>query len=214
MSLQRIFGKSLSPDELVRKWRSDLRQQDRQLDRQVRSIEAEEQKVKRTLKEAAKKGDKIVCTMLAKEIMQARKAKDRIYTSKAQLNSVSMQLQQQLAQVKIAGTLKKSTDIMKMVNKLVKLPEMSKIMQEMSQEMMKAGVIEEMMDDTMDTVLDDEGVEEEAEEEVNKILMEVTSGMFGQAGKVGTKLPVGQEAEVVAPEEADDMEQRLQALRS
>ena len=37
----------------------------------------------------------------------------------------------------MAGTLKKSTDIMKMVNQLVKLPEISQTMQEMSKEMMK-----------------------------------------------------------------------------
>jgi charged multivesicular body protein 3 len=52
-------------------------------------------KVKRSLKEAAKKGDKTVCTMLAKEIVRSRKAKDRLHTSKAQMNSVVMQLQQQ-----------------------------------------------------------------------------------------------------------------------
>ena len=40
------------------------------------------------------------------------------------------------AQVKIAGTLKKSTEIMKIVNTLCRVPEMSKQMQEMQQEMM------------------------------------------------------------------------------
>jgi charged multivesicular body protein 3 len=54
--------------------------------------------------------------------VRSRKAKDRLHTSKAQLNSVLMQLQQQLAQVKIAGSLQKSSDIMRMVNGLVKLP--------------------------------------------------------------------------------------------
>lgn len=56
----------------------------------------EEAKVKRSLKEAAKKGDKSVCRMLAVEIVRSRKAKDRLHTSKAQLNSIIMQLQQQL----------------------------------------------------------------------------------------------------------------------
>ena len=46
------------------------------------------------------------------------------------------------AQVKIAGTLKKSTDIMQSMNQLVKLPAIAKVMQEMSQEMMKVGSAE------------------------------------------------------------------------
>ena len=96
MSLARIFGKPLSPDEMVRKWKTSLRTQERLLDRQIRQIEGEEAKVKKSLKEAAKKGDKTVCTMLAKEIVHARKSKDRIHTSKAQMNSISMQLQHQV----------------------------------------------------------------------------------------------------------------------
>lgn len=135
--MHRIFGKPLSPDELVKKWRQSIRSQERELDKQIRGIEAEEIKVKKSIKEAAKRGDKTCCTMLAKQIVRSRKAKDRIHTSKAQLNSILMQLQQQLAQVKIAGTLKKSTEIMKLVNRLVKLPEIGKAMQDMSAEMMK-----------------------------------------------------------------------------
>ncbi|KAI3655609.1 hypothetical protein MP638_006096 [Amoeboaphelidium occidentale] len=216
--LQRIFGKPLSPDELVKKWRASLKAQERQLDRQIRGIEQEEAKVKRSLKEAAKRGDKSICTSLAKEIVHSRKAKDRIITSKAQLNSITLQLQQQMAQVKIAGSLKKSTEIMKMVNRLVKLPEISKQMEEMSREMMKAGIIEEMMSDAMDNVLDEEDVEVEAEDEVNKVIMEITQGVLGQ-GKVATgKLPEEQakiQEELQTPVEEDgDMEARLDALKS
>jgi charged multivesicular body protein 3 len=168
----------------------------------VRSIDQEEAKVKKSLKEAAKRGDKTVCTMLAKEIVHSRKTKDRLITSKAQLNSIAMQLQHQVAQVKIAGSLKKSTDIMKMVNRLVRLPEISKDMQEMSREMMKAGIIEEMMNDTLDFV-DEPEIEEEAEEEVNKVLFELTKGVLGEGAVTDTNLPVD-----------EDMEARLEALKS
>lgn len=59
-------------------------------------IQREEEKVKRSLKDAAKKGDKEVCMILAKEILHARKAISKIYTSKAHINSVSMQMKNQL----------------------------------------------------------------------------------------------------------------------
>lgn len=80
----------------VRKWRQEINAQQRALDRQKRGIETEEAKVKRTIKQIAKKGDIKTCKMLAKELVRSRRQKDRIVTSKAQLNSISMQLQHQL----------------------------------------------------------------------------------------------------------------------
>jgi hypothetical protein len=49
--------------------------------------------------------------------------------------------------------------------------------------------MEEMMDDTLDMDADEE-IEEEAEAEVDTILFEMTNGKLGQAGSVGTELPV------------------------
>jgi division protein CdvB (Snf7/Vps24/ESCRT-III family) len=74
----------------------EINKQQRALDRQKRGIENEEQKVKRSIKQIAKKGDIKTCKMLAKELVRSQKQKDRIVTSKAQLNSITMQLQHQL----------------------------------------------------------------------------------------------------------------------
>lgn len=52
--------------------------------------------MKRSMKEAAKKGDRDVCIILAKEIIHSRKAISKIYTSKAHINSISMQMKNQL----------------------------------------------------------------------------------------------------------------------
>lgn len=54
------------------------------------------------------------------------------------------------------------------MQQLVKMPEISKTMQDMSREMMKAGIIEEMLEDTMET-LEPEELEEEAQTEVDKV---------------------------------------------
>lgn len=59
------------------------------------------------------------------------------------------------AQMKLAGSIKSSTEVMKAMSGLMKLPEMQKTMTEMSKEMMKMGIMEEMMEDTLDSVLDD-----------------------------------------------------------
>lgn len=49
--------------------------------------------------------------------------------------------------------------------------------------------MEEMMDDALD-MNEDEEIEEEADGEVDKVLAELTDGKLGQAGAVGTGIPV------------------------
>lgn len=172
--MNKLLGKK-KPEELVRKWRREIRSGERQIDRQINSINMEENKIKTSLKQAAKKGDKKICTMLAKEIINSRKAKNKLYESKAQLNSILMSLQQQMATIKISGTIKDSTQIMQKINQLVKVPEISETMQQFSKEMTKAGIIQEMVSDAIEMGDEDE-VEMEAEEEVDKVLFELTNG--------------------------------------
>ncbi|CAG8474613.1 3966_t:CDS:2 [Paraglomus brasilianum] len=211
-SVQKFFGKKTPPDEAVRKWRQSIRNQERSLDRQLRGIEIEEAKVKKSMKLLAKKNDVKGCKSLAKELVRSKKQKNRIYTSKAQLNSIVMQLQHQLAVLKVSGALQKSTDIMKMVNQLARLPEISQAMQELSMEMTKAGIIDEMIEDTFET-LEESDVEDEAEAEVNKILFEVTNGLLGEGGEVGEVLPTKEEVVEEEPE-LNEMQARLQALKT
>ena len=51
------------------------------------------------MREAAKKGQKDVLPILAKEIVRSRKAVNKIYASKAQLNSVEMSMKNQLGEL-------------------------------------------------------------------------------------------------------------------
>lgn len=107
--------------------------------------------------------------------------------------------------VKVTGALQKSTEIMKLSNSLIKLPQISQTMREMSMEMTKvrgclityciltrtcyqSGIMEEMMEDTLE-MDEDEEIEEEADAEIDKVLFELTSGKLGQAGAVGTEQP-------------------------
>ncbi|KAA1095126.1 Vacuolar protein-sorting-associated protein 24 [Puccinia graminis f. sp. tritici] len=201
-----------SPEERVRKWQAKIRTEERQMDREIRGIENAQNKVKIQLKQLAAKNDLKNCKTLAKEIVRSNKQKDRLFTSKARLNSIRMQLQHQLATLKISGTLQKSTEIMKLSNSLMKLPELNKTMQEMSQEMMKAGIMSEMMEDAIDTLdEDEEELEEEAEAEVQNVLFNITDGKLGQMGSVSSKLP--QSTQISEPAQENELEdvERMQA---
>lgn len=61
--------------------------------------------------------------------------------------------------------------VMKVVNDLIKVPELNQTMQQMSREMMKAGLIEETMGEMMDDALDTDDIEEDADAEVDKVSM-------------------------------------------
>ena len=61
--------------------------------------------------------------------------------------------------------------VMKVVNDLIKVPELNQTMQQMSREMMKAGLIEETMGEMMDDAFDTDDIEEDADAEVDKVSM-------------------------------------------
>ncbi|XP_049596045.1 charged multivesicular body protein 3 [Syngnathus scovelli] len=217
-----LFGKTQEkpPKEMINEWTQKIRKESRSLDRQIRDIQREEEKVKRSIKDAAKKGQRDVCVILAKEMIQSKRAVSKLYSSKAQLNSVTLSMKNQLSLLRVAGSMQKSTEVMKAMQSLVKIPEIQATMRDLSKEMMKAGIIEEMLEDTFESMEDGEEMEEAAEEEVDNILFEITAGALGKApSKVTDALPeMPSGATAVSEDESEeDMEQmqsRLAALRS
>jgi charged multivesicular body protein 3 len=123
--------------------------------------------------------------------------------------------------MKLAGSIKSSTDVMKSMSSLMKLPELQRTMTEMSKEMMKMGIIEEMVEDTMDSVLDNDIDENVVDAEVEKVLFEITQGKLkdlpavNNASLPGSKLQDHAAADYEDDDEPlEDMTKRLEALRS
>ncbi|EEF38648.1 neuroendocrine differentiation factor, putative [Ricinus communis] len=119
------------------------------------------------------------------------------------------------------GHLSKSAEVMKLVNNLMKAPEVAATMQEFSKEMTKAGVIEEFVNDAVDNALDSEDIEEEIEEEVDKVLTAIAGETAAQLPEAVRKERVKQSAgtarraeeEEAIAEGADD-EEELEELRA
>ncbi|KAJ3762042.1 vacuolar sorting protein Vps24 [Lentinula raphanica] len=196
-----------TPEEKVRAWQAKLRQESRKLDRDMRQLEVETNKARTTVKQLAKKGDVKSARILAREVVRSQRQKDRLSVSKARLGSIGTQLQHQMAMAKVTGSLQKSTEIMKLSNSLVKLPQISQSMREMSMEMTKAGILEEMMEDTL-ALDDDEELEEEADAEVDQVLFQLTDGKLGQAGSVSAELPSTEQSV-----EDEEIERNLEKYR-
>jgi len=201
-------------EERVQEVQRRLRQEQRALDREIRQMDQAMGRVKQVIKRLARKGDDRNAIVLAKEVVRTTKHRTRLVTSKAQLNSISLQLQQQLSMYKVTGHLQRSTEIMKLSNALIRIPQMTQSMREMSQELTKAGILEEMMQDTLEAsvLADDDPIELEAEAdaEVHQVLYELTDGKLGEAGTTA-HLPQPAVAET-ASREQDDLDQIHAAL--
>ncbi len=210
----------------MRKCNSLIRSNTRKLDRDMNQLKVLDQKTRQYIVAASKRGQRNPSQAkqaaqetrtFAKELIRIRKQSSRLATSKAQLQSVQMQVNEAFSVRKIEGSIKASTGIMKDVNTLVRLPELTGTMRELSQELMKAGIIEEMVGDSLpdDELL--EGEDEEAETEVDKVLGEILQGKLPKA-KVDEKLVEEPEVpeEDLEEQEAtlEQMRGRLEALKS
>ena len=209
----------------MRKCNGIIRKNVRQLDRDISNLRILDQKTKKCILDASKRGQNnpsqaqqaaAETRVFARELIRVRRQAARLNTSKAQLQSVQMQVNEAFSVRKIEGSLKASTSIMRDVNTLVRLPELTGTMRELSQELMKAGIIEEMVGDTLpnDELL--EGEDAEAETEVDKVLGEVLQGRLGKVAAVQEEIqpPVEEEEEEDQEATLAQMRGRLEALKS
>jgi charged multivesicular body protein 3 len=127
-----------------------------------------------------------------------------------------MQVNEAFSVRKIEGSIRASTSVMKDVNSLIRLPELTGTMRELSQELMKAGIIEEMVEDSL--LVDEElDLDEEVEGEVDKVLSDILAGRMQKTGEVPS-VPLTElepEPEPLADDAGlEDMRQRLAILKS
>lgn len=115
-------------------------------------MKKEEQKSLKECKKLVKEGQPSSAKILAKEIVNVRRTVDRMYATKAQLNSVIMNLQTAVSMMKMQGAISKSNDIMRSMNQLMNIPELRETMNVMSREMMKTGLIDEIMNDALSSM--------------------------------------------------------------
>ena len=204
----------------MRKCTSLIRSNTRKLDRDIAQLKALDIKTKQFIVSASKRAQRnpsqakqatLETRTFARELIRIRKQSSRLTTSKAQLQSVQMQVNEAFSVRKIEGSLKASTGIMRDVNTLVRLPELTGTMRQLSMELVKAGIIEEMVGDTLpeDELL--EGEDDEADAEVDKVLQEVLQGKLSKVEEIkADETPVGQEP---VEEEFEDQEATLAQMR-
>jgi len=87
------------------------RKEQRNLEKQIRDNSRLEKVAQKQIREAAKRNDMASAKTLAKELVHTRRMTTRLWTNKAHMMSMNSQLTEQLGMVKVAGTLKQSTQV-------------------------------------------------------------------------------------------------------
>ncbi|ODV86511.1 hypothetical protein CANARDRAFT_27706, partial [[Candida] arabinofermentans NRRL YB-2248] len=216
------------PKEQMRKCQMALRKNKRQIEKQIQELTNLQKKTKTLIKSSLKKNDLKTAKLYAREYRNITKTNERMNVSKATIDSIGFKLNEQQQLIKLKGSMSKSTEIMKQVNSLVNLPQLSSTVQELSKELMKSGIIDEMVDDILDTnIIEDEDEEEEDEEielVLKSILNEDKDKSQSQTVTVDDKLPemisspVLESSNGIEQDDDDDamlanMRQRLSALQ-
>ncbi|SCU92020.1 LAFA_0F07404g1_1 [Lachancea sp. 'fantastica'] len=211
------------PKEQQRKIRQLVRRNGRSLDKSLRELNALQTKTQALIKRSAKHNDTRSVRIYAKELYQINKQYQRMYISKAQLQSVGMKIEEAFRMQSLQENMASSAVLMREVNSLVRLPYMQQTMLELEKELVKSGLISEMIDDTME-MTEDEEAEEEADQEVDKIVQQYTSNKLDSVVRAPvSELPTKSEPEAIIPEdqiddEADvmlnEMRERLKALQN
>lgn len=209
-----------TPEEQKRKCNALVRANVRKLDRDIQQLKAAESKAKNFILQANKRAQRNPSQakqaaqdtrIYARELIRARKQNARLATSKAQLQSVQMQVNEAFSVRKIEGSIRASTGIMKDVNSLVRLPELTGTMRELSQELVRAGIIEEMVGDSLPDSELLEGEDDEAEAEVDKILTEILKDRLPPTAQKPEEAALTQPVE--EEEEEEDQQEMLAQMR-
>ncbi|KAI8436684.1 hypothetical protein MSG28_010172 [Choristoneura fumiferana] len=175
-----FFKKAPTVKEQQRQNDRELRKAGRELDRDKAALEREEKKLEMEIKKMASQGNNEGCKILAKQLVQLRKQKTRIYAANSKISSVQMSNKAMGANIAIAGAMGTTAKTMGNMNKVMNPHQIAKDMDAFKQANAKLDMTDEMISDTLDDIMDESGDEEETEGIVNKVLDEIGIEISGK----------------------------------
>ena len=144
-----LFGRKMTPDEMLRKNQRALNKAMRELDRERAKMEQQEKKIIADIKKMAKQGQMDAVKIMAKDLVRTRRYVKKFMLMRANIQAVSLKIQTLKSQNAMAQAMKGVTKAMGNMNKQMKLPEIQKIMMEFEKQSEIMDMKEEMMSDTI-----------------------------------------------------------------
>ncbi|XP_055698896.1 charged multivesicular body protein 2a [Phlebotomus papatasi] len=168
-----LFGKRMTPEEMLRKNQRALNKAMRDLDREKMKMEQQEKKVIADIKKLAKEGQMDAVKIMAKDLVRTRRYVKKFMLMKANIQAVSLKIQTLKSQNTMAQAMKGVTRAMQNMNKQLNLPQIQKILHDFERQSEMMDMKEEMINDAIDDAMEDEGDEEESDAVVAQVLDEL-----------------------------------------
>lgn len=151
-------------------------------------MERQEKQLEADIKKAAREGNKAVCAILAKQLVNLRKQKTRFYVANSQIGAVNNQAKAIHASSKMAGAMSSTAKTLKSVNEAVNPGKVMESLRDFERENAKMDMKSEIMDDTLESVLNESGDEAEEDAIIDQVLDEIGIDI---KGKVSDLLLIG-----------------------
>ncbi|XP_035780477.1 charged multivesicular body protein 2a-like [Anopheles albimanus] len=175
-----LFGKRMSPDEMMRKNQRALNKAMRDLDREKMKMEQQEKKIIADIKKLAKENQMDAVKIMAKDLVRTRRYVRKFMLMKANIQAVSLKIQTLKSQNAMGEAMKGVTRAMTNMNRQLNMPQIQKILHEFEKQSEIMDMKEEMINDAMDDAMEDEGDEEETDAIVSQVLDELGLQMTDQ----------------------------------
>jgi len=168
-----LFGKKMTPDEMLRKNQRALNKAMRDLDREKMKMEQQEKKIIADIKKLAKEGQMDAVKIMAQDLVRTRRYTKKFMLMKANIQAVSLKIQTLKSQNTMAQAMKGVTKAMQNMNRQLNLPQIQKILHEFEKQSEIMDMKEEMINEHIDDAMEDEGDEEETDAVVSQVLDEL-----------------------------------------
>ncbi|CAH1154421.1 unnamed protein product [Phaedon cochleariae] len=187
------FWSKPDPKDEQREVDRQLRKVGRDIERDRRQLERDEKRLELEIKKLAKEGDTDGCKLLAKQLVQMRKQRQRTYAANSKVQGIAFQNKAMGANVKLAEAMGTAGKTMSDMNKTMKPEQIAATIEAFTRENMKMEMTDDMINDTLDDMLTESGDEEESDHIINKVLdeigIEISGAVSGapipESGKIG-----------------------------
>lgn len=184
------------------------------MERELLSIDREEKKLIKEIKDAARTGNEKGARLLAKSLVRLRGQRTKVLASSAQLRGVRASIGTAAVTGKMGESMAKATEAMAAMGKTNDPAKIAETMQQFQKENAKMEMGQEMMDDNLDGIFDDDDTEAETSDLMNQVLDEIGVDITAQMGSApAKKIAAPQKVSAAAQDEEDNLTARLAALK-
>ncbi|SCU94797.1 LADA_0G11342g1_1 [Lachancea dasiensis] len=169
-----VFGKSLTPQERLKKNQRALERTQRELERERRKLEAQEKKLISDIKKSARDGQVAAAKIQAKDLVRTKKYIGKFNNMRTQLQAIALRIQAVRSSDQMTTSMREATGLLSSMNRSMNLPQLQRISAEFEKQSDLMDQRQEFMDEAIDDAMGDELEEdEEADEIVNRVLDEI-----------------------------------------